>query len=186
MRNWVGQSSLFPLQAADTHSDKHNGEEGSIGSCKDNSWNLEGRSATNIYLLDQGNQKKAVFLCFTLYFFILSAKLTISSSPRILWKMTTTILFGINFSSRALMHQHPRPQIKIPVRENLIMSACIPTNIHHTDISYTGFFQYQFGENCGQGEGLLVLPFCWRSLRLKLTWHSLCSRMTVPQKYVPQ
>lgn len=172
MRNWAGQSSLFPLQVADTHSDKHNGEEGCIGSCKDNSCNLEGRSATNLYLLDQGNQKKAVFLCFTLYFFILSANWPFLVHQEYCGKWLPLSCLASIFSSRALMHQHPRPQIKIPVRENLIVSARIPTNIHHTDISYTGFFQYQFGENCGRGEGLLVLPFCWRSLRLKLTWHS--------------
>lgn len=131
---------------------------------------LRGRTASKFHLLDQGNQglQKAVFLCFILYFFILSANWPFLIHQEYCGKWLPHCCFTSVFSSRALMHQHSRPQIKIPVRENLTVTKGTPININHTDLSYTGFFQYQFEENYGRGEELGILPFCWRCQRLKL------------------
>lgn len=164
MRIWVGQSSLLPLQLADTHSDKHKEEEECFGRYKDNSWHLKEESATDIHWMEEikdvRKQLSSVFtfLFLTILCFHSVCKLAISVSPRALWKMSTTLLFHISFYSQSpYCTSIPGTQIKIPMRENLTVSADTPTSIHHTDISCTGFFRYQIRGNYREEEGLEVL-----------------------------
>ena len=141
-------------------------------------------------LLTRSKKSKTSEGNFPLFYTILFhsfCKLAISSSSAILWKMVTT-LFHINLSSRVLMHHHPSPPNKNSC-DGKSNCECRYSNKY----SPYRYFLYWFLP-------VLVRRKLWtrggtRGFAILLEMSEtktnscdtlMCSRMTVPQKYVPQ